>query len=183
MAGLTALSVILAMANGLMLVVATFRVSPAWGVATLAVPPIGLIFALTHWDNDRIRELFIRQIVFVLVYVLLAVPTLLLVTRAIRAQEQQSPESAAASQEVARACAANLKLVRAALEQYCRDDPAFKLEKRPEGHPIDNIMSLLVTKKYLRAPVACPTYDRYRIMVIDEKARNYQIRCLTHGPP
>ena len=57
--GLFLVGIMVALAGWIMIVIAAFRVSAGWGVGSLLVPLIALIFVITHWQDAR-RGFFIE---------------------------------------------------------------------------------------------------------------------------
>ena len=51
--GLFLVGIMVAIAGWIMIVVAAFRVSVGWGVGSLLIPLIALIFVITHWQDAR----------------------------------------------------------------------------------------------------------------------------------
>ena len=51
--GLFVVGLMVAIAGWIMIVVAAFRVSVGWGVGSLLIPLIALIFVITHWQDAR----------------------------------------------------------------------------------------------------------------------------------
>ena len=51
--GLFVVGLLIAIAGWLMVVVAAFRVSAGWGVGSLLIPLVALIFVITHWQDAR----------------------------------------------------------------------------------------------------------------------------------
>lgn len=51
--GLFLVGIMVAIVGWIMIVVAAFRVSAGWGVGSLLVPLIALIFVITHWQDAR----------------------------------------------------------------------------------------------------------------------------------
>jgi len=51
--GLFVVGLLVAIAGWLMVVVAAFRESVGWGVGTLLIPLVALIFVITHWQDAR----------------------------------------------------------------------------------------------------------------------------------
>ena len=57
--GLFLVGIMVALVGWIMIVVAAFRVSAGWGVGSLLIPLIALIFVITHWQDAR-RPFFIQ---------------------------------------------------------------------------------------------------------------------------
>ena len=57
--GLFLVGIMVAIVGWIMIVIAAFRVSAGWGVGSLLIPLIALIFVITHWQDAR-RPFFIQ---------------------------------------------------------------------------------------------------------------------------
>ena len=51
--GLFVVGIMAALVGWIMIVIAAFRVSAGWGVGSLLIPLIALIFVVTHWQDSR----------------------------------------------------------------------------------------------------------------------------------
>ena len=51
--GLFMVGLVVALVGWIMIVIAAFRVSAGWGVGSLLIPLIALIFVITHWQDAR----------------------------------------------------------------------------------------------------------------------------------
>lgn len=70
---LLAIGAIIAVISGIQLLIAAFRTSFLWGLGSLIVPLVSLIFVVTHWDQAK--KPFLLQLVaipFIVLGVILA---------------------------------------------------------------------------------------------------------------
>ncbi|GAC1332717.1 MAG: hypothetical protein NVSMB17_12210 [Candidatus Dormibacteria bacterium] len=69
---LIAVGAIVSLVGGIMLLIAAFRASIWWGLGSIFVPFVSLIFVITHWATSR-RPFFIQLAGVVLVFVGVAI--------------------------------------------------------------------------------------------------------------
>ncbi|MEO8000615.1 MAG: hypothetical protein ABI644_01980 [Arenimonas sp.] len=53
MAGLAMLGLLIAAVGGIWLLVITFQTSILWGLASLFIPIVSLIFVIMHWEETK----------------------------------------------------------------------------------------------------------------------------------
>jgi len=51
MVALVAVGGIVMLVGGIMIIIKAFQESIVWGLASLFIPIVGLVFVLTHWDD------------------------------------------------------------------------------------------------------------------------------------
>ncbi len=72
---LTLLGLVAALAGGIWIIVLTFRTSILWGLASLLIPVVALIFSIMHWeDAKRPFLIYVAGIVLMIVGAVLSGP-------------------------------------------------------------------------------------------------------------